>query len=183
MNIRSFSDEGIVLARRNYGEADRILVLFSKHHGRISLLAKGIRRLTSRKRGHLEVFNYLKFQAIKGKGLDLIVEAETIDDFQIIRKNLKKVSLAYYFMEVAGRITHESEPNWELFDSILDYMDKLKTEIKLKKLRLNFIVDLLTITGFWPKGEVLINPDGKLEEVIERQLNSVRVGKKINSVS
>jgi DNA repair protein RecO (recombination protein O) len=176
---RSYSDEGVVLTRKNYGEADRILVIFSKHHGRVSLLAKGIRRLTSRKRGHVEVFNYLKFQAVNGRGLDLIIETETIDDFQLIRKNLKKISLAYYFMEVVGRITHENEPNQELFDLILDYLDKLKTEKKLKKLRLNFITDILTVTGFWPKGKQLINPDGKLEEIIERQLNSIRVGKKI----
>jgi DNA repair protein RecO (recombination protein O) len=179
MYSHSFSDEGIILARKNYSEADRILVLFTKSHGRISLLAKGVRRLTSRKRGHLEIFNYLKFQAVKGKGLDLMTEAETIDNFEAIRKNLKKVSLAYYFMEVIGRITHEDEPHQEFFDLILDYLNNLKTEIKLKKLRLNFIVELLTVLGFWPKGKILINPDGKLEEVIERQINSVRVGKKI----
>ncbi len=180
MYSHSYSDEGIILARKNYSEADRILILFSKHHGRVSLLAKGVRRPASRKRGHLEIFNYLKFQAVKGKGLDLMTEAETIDNFEAIRKNLKKVSLAYYFMEVIGRITHEGESHQELFDFLLVYLDKLKAEIKLKKLRLDFIIELLIILGFWPKGKVLINPDGKLEEVIERRLNSVRVGKKMN---
>lgn len=179
MKPRSYSDEGIVLARRNYGEADRILSVFTMSHGRISFIAKGVRRPQSRKRGHIEIFSHIKLQAVRGKGLDLITEAEVIGNFGEIRKNLKKVSLAYYFMEVIGRTTHENESHTEVFDLILDYLSKLENEFLLKKLRLNFILELLTCLGFWPKGKPLGNPDAKLEEVIERQLSTVRVGKKL----
>jgi len=179
MKPRGYSDEGIVLARRNYGEADRILSVYTKNHGRISFIAKGVRRPASRKRGHIEIFSYLKLQGIKGKGLDLITEAEIIDNFGEIRKNLKKVSLAYYFMEVIGRTTHENEPHMEVFDLILEYLNKLKDESRLKKLRLDFIPKLLIVLGFWPKGKLLESPDVKLEEVIERQLSTVRVGKRL----
>lgn len=179
MRLHSYSSEGVVLARRNFGEADRILVLYTKSLGRISLIAKGVRHPKSRKRGHVEVFNYIRFQAAKGRGLDLIVEAEAIDDFSLVRKNLKRISLAYYFAEVLGRITHENEPNEELFDLILGYFETLKTEKHLKKLRLSFIYRVLTLMGYWPKGKILPNPDEKLEEVIERQISSIRVGKRM----
>src|SRR3989344_1260974 len=132
MNLRSYSGEGIVLARRNFGEADRILVVYSRHYGRISLLAKGVRRPSSRKRGHVEIFSYIKFSAASGKNLDIMTEAEIINSFSEVRKNLHKVSLAYYFMEVVGRTTHEGEPHRELFDLILVSLDKLKNENKLK---------------------------------------------------
>lgn len=177
MRQRNFSDEGIVLARRNFAEADRILSVYTKHHGRLSFIAKGIRRPKSRKRGHLEVFSYVKFQASSGRGLDLMTEAEVIDDFGRVRKNLKKVSLAYYFMEVVGRTTHEEEPHLEIFNLLLKYLSQLKKEKLLKKLRTDFVYELITILGFWPKGKSLANPDYKLEEIIERQLSSVRVGK------
>ena len=75
------------MARRNFGEADRILVIFSKNFGRLSLLAKGIRKPKSRKRGHLEVFSHVRFQASTGHGLDLMTEAEAIGDFKEIRNN------------------------------------------------------------------------------------------------
>lgn len=177
MKLHSYSSEGIVLARRNYGEADRILSVYTKNHGRISLIAKGIRRPKSRKRGHLEIFSYIRFQAATGRGLDLMTEAEVIDDFKEIRKNLKKVSLAYYFCEVVGKITHEGEVNERLFDLILENLEKLKSETELKKLRLDFILRLLILLGYWPTGKPLLDIDNKLEEVIERQINSVRVGK------
>ena len=179
MKLHSYSSEGIVLARRNYGEADRILSVYTKNHGRISLIAKGIRRPKSRKRGHLEIFSYIRFQAATGRGLDLMTEAEVIDDFKEIRKNLKKVSLAYYFCEVVGKITHEGETNERLFDLILENLEKLKSETELKKLRLDFILRLLILLGYWPAEKQLLDIDNKLEEVIERQINSVRVGKKM----
>jgi len=177
MKLHSYSSEGIVLARRNYGEADRILSVYTKNHGRISLIAKGIRRPKSRKRGHLEIFSYIRFQAATGRGLDLMTEAEVIDDFKEIRKNLKKVSLAYYFCEVVGKITHEGETNERLFDLILENLEKLKSETELKKLRLDFILRLLILLGYWPAEKQLLDIDNKLEEVIERQINSVRVGR------
>jgi len=168
-----------VLARRNFSEADRILSVFSKGHGRLSLLAKGVRRPSSRKRGHIEVFNRIKFQAVKGRGLDMMTEAEIIDSFEMVRKDLKKVALAYYFMEVIGRTIHEEEKNIELYGLLQDYLEKLKEDKKLLSLRKNFVYQALTILGFWPKGKDLPDPDSKLEEVTERQLNSARVGKKL----
>ena len=177
--MRTYSDEGIVLARRNFGEADRILSIYSKNHGRISVIAKGIRKLTSRKRGHLEVFSYIRFQAVEGHGIGILTEVETINSFESFKKDLKKVSLAYFFCEVIGKITHEHERNDGIFELILNYLEKLQFEDRLKSLRMNFILDLLVIAGFWPKEKKLVNPDEKLEEVIERSINSIRVGRKV----
>lgn len=179
MSPRAFSDEGIVLARRRYSEADRILSVYSKNQGRLSLIAKGVRRPISKKRGHLEVFNQIKFQAVHGRGLDLMTEAEIVDNFAQVRKNLKKIALAYYFMEVVGRTTHEGERHPELYASIIKYLRILKTARGLKKLRKQFVYEILTVLGFWPRGKALIDPDAKLEEVTERNLSTVRVGKRM----
>lgn len=179
MKPHTYSEEGIVLGRKNYGEADRILSVYSKNHGRITLIAKGIRRPKSRKRGHLEIFSLFNFQAATGRGIDLMTEVEIADDFQEIRKSLPKVSLAYYFCEVVGKITHEQEQNTDLFELILNNLNKLKTQKELKRLRLDFVENLLTLMGYWPIGRSLANPDEVLEEVIERQIYTQRVGKRM----
>lgn len=179
MRSHSYTSEGIVLARKNYGEADRIISVYSKTHGRLSLIAKGVRKLTSRKRGHIEVFSLINFQAITGRGLDIITEVELIDNFENIRKSLKKVSLAYFFCEVIGKITHENQKNVDLFILILKSLENLKEENELKTFRMEFIQEVLVTLGYWPKKEVLSNHDKKLEEVIERQIYSKRVGKRV----
>lgn len=179
MRSRLYSDEGIVLARRSYGEADRILSVYSQNHGRISLIAKGVRKPASRKRGHLEVFSHIKFQAVNGKSLDLITEVETLENFPGVRKSLAKSSLAYYFSEVVGRTTREAESHPELFFLIIKYLHSLTFSANLKQLRVDFVREELETLGFWPKGKELVNPDAKLEEVTERQFSSLRVGKRV----
>jgi DNA repair protein RecO (recombination protein O) len=172
-----YTSEGFVLARRKFGEADRIIDIYSKEKGKVSLIAKGVRRPGSRKRGHLEIFSKINFQAANGRGMGILTEVETLDDFKEIRKSIKRVSLAYYFMEVIGKITHEGEGNSDIYFFISNNMERLKKESKLKKLRLEFIENLLKLLGYWPKNSNLSFPDEKLEEVLERQIYSKRVGK------
>jgi DNA repair protein RecO (recombination protein O) len=181
MNSKIYSSRGIILGRRNFGEADRILSVFSEDHGRLSLLAKGVRKPKSRKRGHIEIFSLIKFQAVKGKGLDLITEAEVEDGFDSLRKNLKRISVAYYVTEVVQKITQENEPNTRLFDLITDTLSKLGKVKELKLLREDFVKKILVQGGYWPEGKEMRDSDAMLEEVIERQVYSTRVGKLIAS--
>lgn len=181
MRGKRYVSEGVVLARRNYSEADRILVVYSKHYGKISLLAKGVRKPKSRKRGSLEVFSHIKFSASRGKSLDLITEVEIINSFSSIRKNLKKVAVAFYFMEVMGRTTREDESNLKLYFNLLKNLKMLKSTKSLRDLRKDFVYDTVVLLGFWPKGRPMGNPDQVLEDVVEREMYSVRVGKKVVS--
>lgn len=176
---KRYSSEGIVLARRNFSEADRILVVYSKHYGKLHLIAKGVRKPKSRKRGSLEVFSQIKFAAARGKNLDIITEVEIIDSFQGVRKNLKKVAVAYFIVETAGRLTREGERNLKLYSNILENIRMLKTGRHLRKLRERFVYDTLALSGFWPRGKKMNNPDSILESVVEREMNSKRVGKLI----
>ena len=115
MRPHSYSDEGIVIRRKSFGEADRILTLYTKNHGRVYLIAKGVRKTASRKRGHIEIFNLIRFQAISGHGMDLMTEAEVIDDFVSVRKSLNKISLAYYFMEVIEKFCRVNKLDLSMF--------------------------------------------------------------------
>lgn len=179
MTPKRYSSEGIILARRNYSEADRILVIFSKNYGKISLIAKGVRKLNSRKRGHLEVFSHIKFAASKGKNLDILTEVEIVDSFSKVRDDLRKVAVAYYFMEVIGRVTRDDEKNEKLFFLLAEFLGNLRGPTSLRELRINFVYDTLTLLGFWPHGKAMDNPDKVLEEVVEREISSARVGKKL----
>ena len=179
MTIKNYSSKGIVLAKRNFSEADRIIVLYTENLGKLSLIAKGVRKLKSRKRGSLEVFNLISFSAAKTKGLDIITESQLEDAFSNVKKDLKKASLAYYFIEVIGRITKEGERNKRLFDHLLLSIRNLGKTKSLKDYKEDFIYKTLVILGYWPEGRKLINADSFLESVLEREVNSARVGKRV----
>lgn len=179
MRIRTYKTQGIVLARKDYSETDRILSVYTQDFGRVTVLAKGVRKLQSKKRGHIEIFSHINFQVAKGKGIDILTEVMILNNFSQVRRDLKKVSLAYYFMEVIGKTTSEGAPNQKLFATILDYLRELEHSQKLKVLRLNFVQNVLVNLGFWPDDKPLENPDKLLESITERKINSVRVGKKV----
>ncbi len=181
MRAKKFTSEGIVISRKNYSEADRILVIYTNDYGKLSVMAKGVRKLKSKKRGHLEVFSHIKFSASKGSGIDVMTEVESINDFHKIKKDLKKVALAYYFMEVVFKLTSQEEKNKELFRLILNYLDKLDIDKNLRTLRFSFIHDLLVLLGYWPVNRIMANPDKVLEEVLERQVYTLRIGKRLLS--
>ncbi|KKQ75632.1 MAG: repair protein RecO protein [Candidatus Woesebacteria bacterium GW2011_GWB1_38_5b] len=175
----TYSSEAIVLGKRNYGEADKIISVFSKHKGKIFLMAKSARKPSSRKRGHLEVFNVIRFSAIETKSLDIFSEAQVTESFEEIKKDLKKTSVAYFFLEVIGKLTRENEPHEDIYYILFNSLNNLITSSNLKQLRKQYIRDILVTLGFWPQNLALDNPDKVLEDIAERQFSSIRVGKKV----
>jgi DNA repair protein RecO (recombination protein O) len=178
---KRYTSEGIVLARYRFSEADRLLIVYSKHYGKLSLIAKGVRKPESRKRGSLEVFSKFKFSAARGRSLDVLTEVDLLDGFSDIRNDLKKVALIYYFLEVVNKVTPGEDQNVKVYETLYDAIKSLRESSATKRVREAFIKDLLTELGFWPRGKKLDNADGVLADVVERDISSFEVGKKLLS--
>jgi DNA repair protein RecO (recombination protein O) len=76
-----YRDEAIVLRTQKLGEADRIITLLTRQHGRVRAVAKGVRRTSSRFGSRLEPFTYVDLQLAEGRSLDVITQAETLSAF------------------------------------------------------------------------------------------------------
>lgn len=175
--MNTFKTEGVVLKRFNFGEADRVITLYTKHYGKITCLAKGIRRITSRKRGNLEIFNQVSFFAAKGRGMDIITEAETINAYSSLRKKLKKIAFAYEICEMTDRLTAENSEQEEVYFLLTDYLKKLdETECEEPYLLINdFGENLLKVLGFWPREKSFSENfivSSYIEDIIESKLKS-----------
>jgi len=180
--MRSYKTEGIVLKRVNYGEADRILTVFSKHFGKISVLAKGIRRTTSRKGGNLELFNQVVIFAAKGKNLDIVTEAEVINSFRSWRADLKKVAAAYRLCELVDKLSAEGVENYEGYELLANYLLNLSRISDIEAQISNFEVSLLQSLGFWPRGRPVgnTNLDLYIEDLINRKLKAKNFFNKVS---
>jgi len=180
MRQRHFSSEGIVLSRRKYGEADRIITILSKDFGKIRLIAKGVRKPKSRKRGSLEVFSLIKFTFTVTNYLKILTEVETLKFFPKIRRSLKATALAYFYLEILDSLTADEQKSENLFNILLQSLLAIEVEEKnLRSKRLDFIRKVLIALGFWPNGKKMSNPDEVLEKIMERKPLSIRVGKRI----
>jgi DNA repair protein RecO (recombination protein O) len=104
---RLYRSEAIVLKRRDYGEADRLLTVFTPNHGKLVLLGKGVRKTHSRKAGHVELFTLSTLLIAKARTWDLVTQAETIETYLPLRGSLLRTSYAYYVAELLDGFTQE----------------------------------------------------------------------------
>lgn len=115
---RVFRREGIILRELDYAEADRILTILTPA-GKVSALAKGVRRVTSHKAGHLGLFSRVSLMLAQGRNLDIVTQAEGIEEFEGLRKDLERFSYASYVAEVVDRVAPEDEDVSSLYDLLM----------------------------------------------------------------
>src|SRR6266478_9862000 len=107
MASRTYRAEAIVLRTVDFGEADRILVLFSRHFGKLHVVAKGIRRATSRMAGHAEPLTHATYQLARGRELDVLTGAESRALYRALREDLHGIAAGWYIAELADRFALE----------------------------------------------------------------------------
>lgn len=137
MSYELYQTEGIIIKHREMGEADSILSVFTKDFGRIELMAKGVRRLNSKLRPHLNIFDYSRFAFVSGKEFWRLTDAEKISSWKNIgRDKTKMVSLAK-IMKVLDKMLQGEEKQeklWNLIKNAADFLNNHnlpKDEIKI----------------------------------------------------
>ena len=173
---RTYKTFGVVLKQNNFGEADRLLTVFTKTHGKVKLLAKSVRKLSSRKRGHLELFSHAKLVCAKGKNLDLITEATTVDNFPQLRQNLNRVRIAYLLCELVNDLTAENQEHEDIYNLLLFYLSQLNNSSASKKLIFNFEKSLLELLGFGlPATLTQFSLEAHISSITEKPINSKKI--------
>jgi DNA repair protein RecO (recombination protein O) len=150
---RTYRTEAIVLRRSDFGEADRLLTLFSAEHGKVRAVGKGARKPQSRKTGHVELFMRSKFLIAEGRDLDIVTQAEMVEAYAPLRDNLVRATYASYAVELLDRFTVDEDPHrdiYELLATALNWfanspVDDLMLPARYYELR------LLSLTGFQPR--------------------------------
>ena len=148
---RSFRCEGVVLRHSNWGEADRIVWLFTLERGKICSIAKGVRKVRSRKSGHLEPFTHVSLLLARGRDISIITQADTIDAYLPLREGLIRASYASYVVELLDRFTFEEEENRALYRLLLNTLKRLCEHEKDELVLRYYEIRLLDLVGFRPQ--------------------------------
>ena len=176
MTPRVYKAEGIILKRKNIGEADRIITIFTNEYGKLRVIAKGVRKISSRRGPHLEVFTHVQVMIHSGKTFESISEVVPIRAFDNIRKDLKRVSLAYYLCDLVDNLLAERQEHRDVFGLLIDAMgqiEDLDVNTLYSKSKL-FTLELLWTLGFLPRNKSLNGQalQAFIETITERKLKS-----------
>ncbi|OGG16271.1 DNA repair protein RecO [Candidatus Gottesmanbacteria bacterium RIFCSPHIGHO2_02_FULL_39_11] len=172
---RSYKTEGFILKKKNYGEADRIITIFTKYHGKLVVLAKGIRKITSRKSPHMEVFNKVSLYIVSGKTFSIVTEAQTVETYPCLKTNLPVVAHAYHLVELVDKLCAEKEVYPSVFYLLeRSFKDLDKNPELAQAISEQFSLSFLREMGYLAPGKIMTGDEleNYLRGVLERNLSS-----------
>lgn len=148
---RSFRVEAVVLRHSDWGEADRILTLYTRERGKLTAIGKGVRKLRSRKAGHLEPFTRVALQMAQTRDMPIITQAETIQGYPALREDLLLFTYGSYVIELVDRFTFAGEENQTIYRLLAASLERLNQGLLPDLVIRYYEIRLLDQLGFRPK--------------------------------
>lgn len=151
-DFRSFRASAVVLRHSDWGEADQLLTLYTREQGLVRALAKGARKITSRKGGHLQPFTQITVQLAKGRDLLIVTQVETVNAFLPLHDDLEKTGYAAYVIELLLRFSYEEEGGHHtLFKLVVETLGRIEKETDSWLAVRYYEMRLLDAVGFRPQ--------------------------------
>lgn len=149
--MNSLQTTAIVLARTDFGEADRIITLLTPEYGKLRLLAKGVRKVKSKLAGGIELFSVSQISFLQGRGeVGTLVSTRLIRHYGHIVTDINRVQLGYELIKMLNKAT-EDQPEAEYFELLNEAFVSLDdASLDLALVRLWFAAQLLRLAGHRP---------------------------------
>jgi DNA repair protein RecO (recombination protein O) len=148
---RTYRSEAIVLRRSNFGEADRLLTLYTRDYGKIRAIAKGARKPQTRKTGHVELFMRTNFLFAKGKNIDIITQAELVEAYPKLRQDLVRTTYAAYAAELIDSLTADADRDLNKYNLLADALEWMDKSDDLLLVARYYELRLLSYAGLQPQ--------------------------------
>ena len=145
-----YKTEGIVLKSTEFKEADKIVTIYTKDYGKITAIAKGVRKIKSKFGSSLEILTHSVFLFYKGRNIDIVSQTEILESFFSSSKDVTKFAFAVNSVEVVNKLTEEREINIGLFNLLKEVLHYLRKTVDPKLLNLSFKWQTMSILGYRP---------------------------------
>lgn len=151
-----YNVEGIVLRAMDYGEAGKIVTLFTRELGKVGVMARGAKKLKSRHGAATQLFTYGRFQFFKGGSLGNLSSAEIEKAHHRLREDLHLAAYAAYVVELVDRCTGEGERHEALFEQLLAALSALEEGKDPAVLAHILEMKALALSGYMPQLDVCV---------------------------
>src|SRR5215211_5611228 len=152
-----YRSKGIILRSIRYGEADRILDLYTRDSGLVSAIAKGIRRTRSRFGARLEPFSCVDFVAYHGRTLDTVTQAEVLRSFRNVREDLARFEAAAGMVGSVRALSGGDEADRRVFNLLYNALDTLETsDSGFENIEAALGIKLSILAGYAPQLDICL---------------------------
>lgn len=147
MTINNVISNGIVLKSLPYKENDALLSVFTKEYGKVTLLAKGIKKIKSKNSPACQSLTKSEFTFIPRIGISTLIKATSIDYYMLIKKDIIKEAYASFILEFYYKNCTDNQPNIEEYNLINTYLTLLNSQEQSWLLYVLLISSLLELSG------------------------------------
>jgi DNA repair protein RecO (recombination protein O) len=150
--VPTYQADAIVLRRLDYGEADRILTLLSREHGKFSAIAKGVRKGKARNGSALDLFCHSRMMLAKGRNLDVVAQVERCGDVRHIAGDVRRTAYASLVVEVVDKVLEDRHPVDDIFDLVVATLARLDNQARSSRADAAwFLMRVLDLLGYQPQ--------------------------------
>jgi DNA repair protein RecO (recombination protein O) len=146
----TLSVEGIVILSRDYKDADKSLVIFTKDRGRLSFVAKGVRKLNSKNRSSTDLLVHGEYQLSRGKAYFILNQGQVLEGFMNIRKDLLKTTVAMTMTVFLNDVLVDNMSQGEVYELLIWTLRRLETTKDPKFLLRYFLIKSILFLGHQP---------------------------------
>src|SRR2546421_4131136 len=123
----TYGADAIVLRRLDYGEADRILTILSREHGKFAAIAKGVRKSKTRSHSALDLFSRSQMMIAKGRNLDVVAQVQRIGNARNISGDVQRTAYASMVAEVVDKVVEDRHPVNDIFELVVSTLGRLNS--------------------------------------------------------
>jgi DNA repair protein RecO (recombination protein O) len=150
--VPTYQADAIVLHRLDYGDADRIVTLLTREHGKLAAIAKGARRSRARTGSSLDLFGRSRMMLAKGRNLDVVAQVEHRGDVRNIVGNVQRTAYACLVAEVVDKVLEDRHPVDDVFDLVAQTIDRLNGTDRSPRVDAAwFLMRILDLLGYQPQ--------------------------------
>lgn len=150
--MNNYTTQAINLKSHNLNESDKIISMYSRDHGIIRCVAKGVKKPTSKLGGRMDMLIANKLFIAKGKNLDIVCQAESVDHFKPIRKNITKLTYSIYLAELINTFGMEHDSNsssiYDIFFESLKNISLAQKNEEILWIVIRFQLKLMQLIGY-----------------------------------
>jgi DNA repair protein RecO (recombination protein O) len=158
--VSTFRDRGVVLRTYKLGESDRIVVLMTRHHGKVRAVAKGIRKTKSKIGARLEPMSHVDVLLNRGRDLDVVNQVEVVDASPGLHGDLERMSQAISMCEAVDLVSQDRQPAGHLYEMLVGALRTLENQPS-PLLLAGFFLKLLAAEGVGPQVDRCVSCDGE----------------------
>lgn len=155
--MKSTSINCVILGHRDFTENDKLIFLYTAEFGKIKVIAKGGRKITSKFTGHVETLNFAMAEIYFGPKNIILKEIITIKNFKKIRDNLERLSAAIQIAEITNHLLYEGQKLDNLMGLLTDTLQQLSTSTKPALTSQAYMIKILDQSGLVPDFKTIVS--------------------------